>query len=254
VSRAEETRREFTLQAGALSTAPTFVSEDLLRRMREGLGDRRSGRILDLACGAGIVVEALAADAERVVGVDLTPEMLRRARERCADHANVELHEGAVESLPFADGSFDAVVTRLSIHHFQEPARALGEARRVLAAGGRLVVLDIVASEVPEEALLHNSLEALRDPSHVRLLPASELRQVIASAGFAPRAEQRWEQPRDFSEWASIVAAARRLDPLEPVMAALARAGLHAGVGLRLEDGVVRFTHHWMLVAAEAIG
>jgi ubiquinone/menaquinone biosynthesis C-methylase UbiE len=178
--------------------------------------------------------------------------MVRRARERCAALTNTEFHESAVEELPFEDGAFDAVVTRLAIHHFDDPALVLREARRVTAPGGRLVVLDILASEDPEEALLHNALETIRDPSHVRLLAPTELRDVIERAGFNVRGEQRWDQQRNFAEWASIVADARNIDALEPVMAALARAGLHAGVGLEMDGDIVRFTHHWIAVSAEA--
>jgi ubiquinone/menaquinone biosynthesis C-methylase UbiE len=252
VSRAEETRREFTLQAEALGSAPTFVSVELAHRLREALGEWRKGRILDLACGPGVVCESLAAEALQVVGVDLTPEMLRRARERCAGHPNAEFREAAVEALPFRDGEFDAVVTRLSLHHFEEPRAALREARRVIARGGRLVALDIVASEDREEACLHDALETLRDPSHVRFLPPSGMREAVSGAGFEIRVEERWDQPREFGEWAAVVAAARSLDALEPVMAALARAGVRAGIDLRAEAGAVRFTHRWMLVGAEA--
>lgn len=251
MSGADTTRREFTLQADALSKAPTFVSSDLAERLRDGLAEKKSGRILDLACGPGIVCEALAADAASVVGVDITPEMVRRAREHCAGHANVAFHESAVEDLPFSDGEFDAVVTRLAIHHFDEPGTVLAEARRVLANDGRIVILDIVASEREEEARLHDALEKLRDPSHVRLLPPSELHEAILGAGFAVRVDQRWDQLREFGEWAAIVAAARSIAPLEPVMAALAGAGIEAGIGLHVAEGQVRFTHHWMMVAAE---
>jgi ubiquinone/menaquinone biosynthesis C-methylase UbiE len=253
VTRADETRREFTLQAEALATAATFLSPDLARRLRDALGERRRGRILDLACGPGVVCESLAAEAEKVVGVDLTPEMIRRARARCAAHPNAEFREAAVEALPFRDGEFGAVVTRLSLHHFEEPRAALREARRVIAPGGRLVVIDLVSSEDREEARLHDALETLRDPSHVRFLSPSGLREVVSVAGFEIRAEERWDQPREFGEWAAIVAAARSLAPLEPVMAALARAGVRAGIDLREDADGVRFTHHWMLVAADPV-
>jgi ubiquinone/menaquinone biosynthesis C-methylase UbiE len=256
VSRADTTRREFSLQAEALERAPTFTSRELADRLCDALGDRRTGRILDLACGPGLVSEALAAEAEQVVGVDLTPEMVDRARERCraAGHDNTEFHEAAVEALPMDDGVFDAVVTRLAIHHFEDPEAVLREARRVLTPGGLLVILDIIASEDEDEARLHNALEELRDPSHVRLLPPSELQALVERTGFDVRNTERWSQQRQFGEWAAIVAAARSIEPLAYVMGQLAGAGLDAGVGLRVEEGDVRFDHHWLLVAATRRG
>ena len=138
--------------------------------------------ILDVACGPGLVTAALARRAREVVAVDLTPERLRRARQRCAAAGltNVEFRQGSVTELPFDDGSFDAVVTRLSIHHFAEPTRPLKEMARVLRPGGRFVVADVISSEQPDESALHNAIEMLRDrrmcaccrvPSCCRRLP-----------------------------------------------------------------------------------
>ena len=250
----EITQREFTLQADQLERAATFTSTALRDRLRDALGpEHRGGRILDLACGPGLVCEALAAEARQVVGVDLTREMIERARRRCeeAGLANTEFREGPVESLPFESGSFDAVVSRLAVHHFRDPLAPLREAHRVLRPGGRLVVLDIVCSEDAPCATLHNALETLRDPSHARLLPESELLDTVRKAGFTVGDVQAWEQPRTFSEWASIVEDARSLDALEPVMRSLADAGLDAGVSLSCASGEVTFVHHWRSVAAD---
>jgi ubiquinone/menaquinone biosynthesis C-methylase UbiE len=252
VSRAEITRREFTLQAEALSRSPTFTSEEVLEQVRTALGKHRGGRILDLACGPGIVSAGLAVDAAEVVGVDLTPEMLARARAHCdaAGHTNTSFREAPAEALPFEDGVFDAVVTRLAIHHFEDPGVALREAHRVLGPGGRLVVLDIVASADPREAELHNALESLRDPSHVRMLSESELVDVIRRAGFGTERFHTWSQSRSFDEWAAIVADARSVAALLPVMRSLASGGSTAGIGLEARDDTLMFQHNWLLVAA----
>ena len=253
MSQDDLTRREFTLQAERLAASPTFTSLELRDRLAAGLGEARSGRLLDMACGPGIVCEALAAEAKAVVGVDLTPEMVERARRRCeeAGHANTSFREASALALPFEDASFDAVVTRLAVHHFEDPARALSEAARVLRAGGRLVVLDIVSSEDAAEAELHNAFERLRDPSHVRMLPETELCAAVEAAGFEIAELQAWEQQRRFGEWASIVEDARSLEAVEPVMRNLALGGRSAGVDLRVEGDEVCFVHHWRALAAD---
>ena len=125
--------------------------------------------------------------------------MLDKARARCAKAGlvNVAFQSGNAESLPFDDARFDGVVTRLAIHHFADPQRALGEMFRVLRPGGTAVIVDVVSSENAEESKLQNAIERLRDPSHVRMLPASELDAGVAGAGFVVLGHDTWDAPRD---------------------------------------------------------
>ncbi len=186
----QKVREEFTRQAERFASAPAVTEDELTERFVQAAGPDPGG-VLDVACGPGIVSAALAPRAREVVGLDVTPEMLSKARQRCeaAGLRNVSFREGSATDLPFAEDAFDTVVTRLAIHHFSEPRQVLGEISRVLRPGGRLVLADIVSSENPEESALHNALEVLRDPSHVRMLPASELRALVGEAGLTIEAE-----------------------------------------------------------------
>jgi ubiquinone/menaquinone biosynthesis C-methylase UbiE len=71
--------------------------------------------------------------------------------------------------LPFEDASFDTVVSRSAVHHFPDPAAAFREMARVVRVGGRVITVDVQSAETADEAALHNALEILRDPSHVRM-------------------------------------------------------------------------------------
>jgi ubiquinone/menaquinone biosynthesis C-methylase UbiE len=244
---------EFTRQAETFAASASINDKQVVGRIVAATGEAGRGRLLDLACGPGIVTAALAEGAADVVAFDATPEMLNKARERCgkAGLSNVTFEQGDAAALPFVDGSFDGVVTRLAIHHFAEPGRVIGEMYRVLKPGGRMVVADVIVSEDTEEAALQNAIEIVRDPSHVRMLPESELRTSIERAGFTIRSQDGWDKPREFEEWMGIVNDPQRVGPLRTIVRALAEAGRTAGMGLSIEGGKIVFYHRWRLVAAQ---
>lgn len=252
----ERTKQEFTRQAAQFAASAAINEARQTDCFVEGIGAAGEGVILDVACGPGIVTAALARRARAVTAFDLTPEMLAKARQLCAAAglANVTFREGSATEMPFADASFDGVVTRLSVHHFDAPRRVLAEIARVLKPGGTLVLADVVSSENEEESRLHNAFEVLRDPSHVRMLPRSELAALVAGAGLSIAAEDGWEQRREFEEWAAIVADPARIAPLRAIMRALATAGQHAGTGLRRDGDAVVFAHRWHVIAARRAG
>jgi demethylmenaquinone methyltransferase/2-methoxy-6-polyprenyl-1,4-benzoquinol methylase len=108
------------------------------------LAGKRSARVLDLCCGSGdLCFLAAARGARSVVGADFTLPMLAVARRRSlAGEGRCFLTGADVLSLPFADGSFDAVTISYGLRNVADLPRAVAEMRRVLAPGGRCVVLD----------------------------------------------------------------------------------------------------------------
>ncbi len=106
--------------------------------------------VADLGCGTGQLSAAVAPFVARVIAVDESRAMLDAARRRLEGHANVDLRQGDLESLPLEDASVDVTLLVLALHHAVEPERVLREARRVLAPGGRLLVVDMVPHERDE--------------------------------------------------------------------------------------------------------
>lgn len=131
----------------------------------------------DLGCGPGGLLPVLAGKAERVIGVDSAPAMLELAR-RNADSPAVSLRVGELEHLPLADGEVQAAVMSLTLHHLPDPGAALAEARRVLAPGGTLVVVDF----------LKHSVESMRVRFGDRWLGFSpeEMSARLGQAGLVP--------------------------------------------------------------------
>lgn len=252
----ERTRSEFTRQAAQFASSAAITAAELTARFVDAVEGGPEARVLDVACGPGIVTVGIAAKAKEVVAFDLTPEMLRQAQARCAKAGvgNVTFQQGSATALPFPDASFDCVVTRLSVHHFDIPAAVLQEMARVAKPRAQLVLADVVSSNDAREAELHNAIEILRDPSHVRMLPVGELRALITDAGFVIEAESTWDQTRNFEEWAAIVDDPQRIGPLRVIVDRLARAGEHAGFGLKVTHGAVGFFHRWHLVTGRKRG
>jgi ubiquinone/menaquinone biosynthesis C-methylase UbiE len=248
----QRVQQEFTRQASQFAASPAVTHRALVDRFADAVATDAGSVVLDVACGPGIITAALAPRVREVVAFDLTPEMLIKARQRCADAglSNVVFREGSALDMPFSDGSFDAVVTRLSIHHFQSPPRLMAEMVRVLKPGGTLVVADVISSEVAEESALHNAIEILRDPSHVRMLPMTELAALMVDAGLTIEQQTTWDEAREFEEWVSIVDDPHRVAPVRTVVQTLARLGQHAGTGWSLADGKLVFFHRWHLVVA----
>lgn len=124
------------------------VVENVVRR-----GDLKAGqRVLDLGTGTGSVAmraAALVGAAGKVIGVDISPEMLVVTRQRFveAGYPNVDLREGRAEQLPADDGAFDAVLASLSLMYVLDRAAAAREMRRVLRPGGRFVAAVWAAAE-----------------------------------------------------------------------------------------------------------
>lgn len=242
-------REAFTQQAPALSVAPFFHAEDILPAIRDGLAGNGRGRLLDAGCGPGVVLAAVGADFAEVYGLDLTPAMLERATLACreADLVGAELQVGSMLAMPFDDGHFDAVVTRLTLHHLEAPGDALREMARVLRPGGTLVIADLLGCKDPAEAALQDALEILRDPSHVRLLPEAEMRDLLAGAGLNEQGCQRLDKRRGFAEWASIVNAPERTGPLLLAMRTLAESGCGQGIELAMDANGPTFLHRWAI-------
>lgn len=182
---------QFTRQAAVFNVAPSLTNEQALASIVAATQAGPDDTVLDVACGGGVVLCAFAPHVKHATGIDMTPAMLDFGRELAAKKglANVTFKQGDVTTLPFPDGFFSIVVTRYSFHHFLDPLTVFKEMVRVCRRGGRIAVVDMYASEDEAKAAQWNRLELLRDPSHVRCLPLSELKALFGKVGLEQPAE-----------------------------------------------------------------
>lgn len=137
---------------------PDLASRELRRRLLSGL----RGRVVEVGCGEGRAFELYPPAVEHVLAVEPDPTARAAARERAASApVPVEVVEGYAERLPAADGAFDVVVCVWVLCSVPDPAAALAEVRRVLAAGGELAAYEHVRSRRAAFRVVQHSLDAL---------------------------------------------------------------------------------------------
>jgi ArsR family transcriptional regulator len=106
--------------------------------------------VADLGCGTGSLTATIAPFVRRVIAVDASDSMLTAARRRLDGTANVDIRQGELEAVPIESAHVDAAVMSLVLHYIAEPAKALGEAARLLRPGGRLIVVDMTPHDRDE--------------------------------------------------------------------------------------------------------
>ncbi|BCR05909.1 SAM-dependent methyltransferase [Desulfuromonas versatilis] len=162
--------------------------------------------MLDVACGGGHTALHFAPLVRSVVASDLTMLMLKKAQEYISEEGGVEnvtFREADAEDLPFPAGSFTILTCRIAPHHFPDVPRALREFHRVLRRkGGRLAIVDTLLPDDPEIAEFYQTMEKLRDPTHVRAYTREEWVTMMEEAGFAVEETKVFPKNHDFATWA----------------------------------------------------
>ena len=227
---------QFTRWAKPFGELPVHSEAEGMARTLAAASIEPEMRVLDVACGPGIVACAAAVHAAHVTGIDLTPAMIEQARERQRNLklTNLDWLVGDATHLPFTNGEFDVVLTRYSFHHLREPAATLREMKRVCRKSGRIIVIDATPS--PEAQSAYDLMETLRDPSHVCALTLRQLRALGDEVGLS---EQHIDGYR-LEAVLSSLADAQDMPVLNRLLDADIASGRdRTGVGaLRMTDGI----------------
>lgn len=159
----------------ALDLPARAIEEALLSRLPGG----PLGRVLDIGCGTGRMLELLSPRAASVLGIDLSRRMLALARGRIAERglANCAVRQADMGRIPSADSAFDLVVLCMVLHYADDPAAVLAEAARVTAPGGVVAVIDLAP---------HGRDDLIRRLAHrTSGLSAADVARPLAAAGLS---------------------------------------------------------------------
>lgn len=199
----------FSRHAEAYRQNPGHRSGADLFALIKALDPQPHHRLLDVATAAGHTGLTFAPRVGEVVGLDITPAMAevfaREAKARGVQNARFVI--GDVQALPFADRSFDLVTCRRAAHHFGDVAAAVAEMARVLRSGGRLGLVDMTPPANPQAAALFNSLERIRDASHVEALTPGRWAAIVERAGLELERLEVLVDPQPLEGWLYPVAS-----------------------------------------------
>ena len=228
----------FDGQAARFEVAPVQSDPVALARLVAFADLPSACRMLDAGCGPGLVSEAFLNAGHQVTGVDLSAEMVRRARSRCerfgdrARFEQVSLHD------PIPGTPFDAVVSRYVLHHVVDPLGFVSRQVELLRPGGVLLLYDHTTDPHPDRASHHEGLERDRDATHTRNLTAGGLVDVLVAAGLVDLRMVEESFVLDFDEWFDRgTPAAPKADVRVRLLAGPAVRGFRAE---RQPDGSVR--------------
>ncbi|MCL2724186.1 MAG: class I SAM-dependent methyltransferase [Polyangiaceae bacterium] len=193
---------QFDSRAQAYLTSAVHAEGPDLVRVRELVAASipAEGVGLDLGCGAGHLSFALAPLVARIVAVDASESMLATVSHAAADKG-VETRRAVAENMPFEDATFHFAATRYSAHHWTDLSRAMDEMRRVVKPGGYLCVIDTEAPAHPLVDTHFQTIEFLRDRSHVRVRSATEWRREFDRAGVDILEDGHWPVRIEFASW-----------------------------------------------------
>ena len=196
----------FTATAKVFGDYAVVERKRLAETLAKMVGAAKNQKAADLATGPGTLALRFAAHVESVAAVDLTPAMLKRARETARNEGieNVTFLRADAQDLPIASGALDLVVTSYSLHHIPDPARVLREMARVIKPGGRVGIIDIVVPDAEGASEQANAIEIARDRSHTKSLRRAEFEALLGQAGLKTLDTKFEDYARSFDHWLHV--------------------------------------------------
>lgn len=236
----------FDGQAAQFEKAPIQTDAARLDRLVRFAELPPDSYVFDAGCGPGLVSEALLRAGHRVFGVDLSAEMIARARQRGAPFGNAADFEQSSVFDPRIHGPFDAAISRFVVHHMPDPALFLWRQAGLLRSGGVLIVCDETTDPYTAPARWHQEIQRGRDRTHTRDLSPGELVDLFAGTGLVDIRFAEEEFVLDFDEWFDRGTPAMSKDEVRRRL--LAGPGARGFTASPMADGAVQIQCRLALV------
>jgi ubiquinone/menaquinone biosynthesis C-methylase UbiE len=244
--------REFSKQASRFGEKGLTLSrQEILNWIMSLLPLDNQFRVLDVAAGTGILSLAVAPHVREVVAIDITPQMLAQAQLEMAKSNldNISIEQGNAEKLPHTSDSFDLILSRLAIHHFEKPILPVREMDRVCKPGHRIGIIDLLSPEDERIAKVYNHLERLRDPSHVWALSKSQMEKLLGEAGITLEKVETRDVEVDFQKWVQLTGTKpQAVEVLQNELKKEMNNGTTTGMRPFMKNHSLKFLQVWSVV------
>lgn len=247
----DEVKKSFGIQAEKFATYHMSKAE-YTDYLIERVGAKGSEHALEVAAGTCICGRALAPHVNDIVCLDLTEAMLEQGKKLAGkEHIqNISFVVGNAMNLPYENESFDLVITRLSLHHFNEPKKFFCEMQRVLKRGGKLVIWDMEATK-EELREIDDAIEKMRDSSHTRILSRNELENLFEK-DFEMLCEESTLVPVNLQSWMELTDTPEDMqEEIVGLMKVDLDGGSKTGFAPYMKEEQIMFNHRWLLLIGE---
>ncbi|ASN05826.1 class I SAM-dependent methyltransferase [Virgibacillus necropolis] len=197
----ENVKSVFAKNSNAYVTSSTHSKGSDLPLLVKWLQPEPSMIALDIATGGGHVAKHLSKHVAKVIASDLTKEMLDNTANHLSSYENIMYKIADAEELPFENNTFDIVACRIAAHHFPSPEKFISEVYRVLKPNGKFIFIDNIAPEDSRFDEFVNTLEKMRDYSHVRSHSILEWKELFTKYQLTVMKEQVRKKTLPYQEW-----------------------------------------------------
>ncbi|MEC5422756.1 methyltransferase domain-containing protein [Virgibacillus sp. C22-A2] len=197
----DDVKRAFSKNKEDYVKSSTHASGSDLSLLPVWLNPKSTMEVLDIATGGGHVAKRLAPFVKRVVATDITKAMLENTAAHLAAYSNIDYVIADAESLPFLDNTFEIITCRIAAHHFPNPKKFVSEVNRVLKPNGKFLFIDNIAAEQSDYGNFINTLEKMRDYSHVRSLRISEWKEIFNDNKLTFLKQQERKKTLPYDDW-----------------------------------------------------
>lgn len=209
-------------------------------------------KVLDVAAGTGILSRSIATFVQNVTSIDLSQDMISEGidQNQQLNITNIDFNIAHAEDIPYDQGSFDLVISRLAFHHFINPEKVLQEMSRVCDELGSVCVVDMISPEDDELYNLYNKYERLRDPSHTNALKESEFVKLFKRIGFEIYNMETLDVPIHLKRWLDLTHTNEQIAGLinRDIELELETKKEITGLFPYIDNGEIMFNQKWIKI------